>query len=295
MAPAAHRNSAPACAVCRGVTDARQSGGAQSATADDFIAGLGRAAAGALIFSLPMLMTMEMWWLGFTMPPLRLALMTALTLPMLVALSRFAGIRPTLHWTDDLADALVAVLVAGAIALVSLLLFGLLSPHAAPRDAVGKVMVQVVPGSLGAMLARSQLGGGGARGRDPSYGGELFLMGVGSLFLSFNLAPTQEIEAIAYKAGAWNDLGMVAASLLAMHAFVYSVDFRGGAGGDDVSFLSTFARYSLVGYMVVLAVSWYALWSFGRTDGLSPEQTLSIVVVLGLPGAVGAAAARLII
>jgi hypothetical protein len=31
-----------------------------------FLVGLGRAFGGALIFSLPMLMTMEMWWLGFS-------------------------------------------------------------------------------------------------------------------------------------------------------------------------------------------------------------------------------------
>ena len=35
---------------------------------------LGRAFGGALLFSLPLLMTMEMWWFGFTLHPARLAL-----------------------------------------------------------------------------------------------------------------------------------------------------------------------------------------------------------------------------
>ena len=35
--------------------------------------------AGALLFALPLLMTMEMWWLGFHMEPWRLILMLALS------------------------------------------------------------------------------------------------------------------------------------------------------------------------------------------------------------------------
>ena len=42
-----------------------------------FLVALARAFAGALIFGLPLLMTMEMWALGFYMEPLRLALFLA--------------------------------------------------------------------------------------------------------------------------------------------------------------------------------------------------------------------------
>jgi hypothetical protein len=54
----------------------------------EFGIGAARAFAGALIFSLPMLMTMEMWWLGFYMDLLRLALLLIVLLPLLVRLSR---------------------------------------------------------------------------------------------------------------------------------------------------------------------------------------------------------------
>jgi uncharacterized membrane protein len=39
-----------------------------------FTIGLARAFGGAILFSFPMLMTMEMWWLGFYIDPFRLAL-----------------------------------------------------------------------------------------------------------------------------------------------------------------------------------------------------------------------------
>jgi len=153
-----------------------------------FLRGLGRAFAGALIFALPMLMTMEMWQLGFYMDPLRLALLLALTIPTLVGLSRFGGLRPTARLRDDVADALVVLLVAALAATVTLYIFGILAPGMSAREMIGKIVLQTVPGSFGAMLARSQLGGEpeGEREKDPpTYWGELFLMGAGALFLSF--------------------------------------------------------------------------------------------------------------
>lgn len=58
----------------------------------------GRALGGALVFSLPMLMTMEMWemwWLGFYMDPLRLLLLLVLSVPLLAVLSRYVGFEAT--------------------------------------------------------------------------------------------------------------------------------------------------------------------------------------------------------
>jgi hypothetical protein len=63
------------------------------ASATEFAVDAARAFAGALIFALPMLMTMEMWWLGFYIDPLRLALLLVLMFPLLVRLSQYSGIR----------------------------------------------------------------------------------------------------------------------------------------------------------------------------------------------------------
>ena len=49
------------------------------------------------------------------------------------------------------------------------------------------------------------------------------------------------------------------------------------------------------GYALVLATSLLVLWLFGRVDGLEPSQALHMTAVLGLPGALGAATARLIL
>jgi uncharacterized membrane protein len=50
-----------------------------------------------------------------------------------------------------------------------------------------------------------------------------------------------------------------------------------------------------VGYVIVLSVSLFLLWVFGRVDGLSAGELVSVVIVLSFPGAIGAAAARLLL
>src|SRR3546814_12353885 len=70
-----------------------------------------------------------------------------------------------------------------------------------PLDEVlGKIALQSVPASIGALLGRAQLGGEHAKpakGTEQAiYGNELFLMGVGALFLGLNVAPTEEMVLI---------------------------------------------------------------------------------------------------
>lgn len=265
----------------------------------DFLAGVGRAFAGALLFSLPMLMTMELWWLGFYLEPWRIAIMLVVVLPLLLGLSRFAGIRNTNRLRDDVADVLVAVVVAGIASGIILLLLGVVTWDMTAREIVGKIAVQMVPASIGAMLARSQLGDApeAEDEGDPgqSYWSELFLMGVGALYLSLNVAPTEEMVLIAYKMTTWQEVGLLLLSLVLMHTFVYSVGFKGGSPLGEQSFFSVFARFTCGGYAVVLLASLGVLWLFGRTGGSSFEEVLSTAVVLAFPGAIGAAAARLVL
>ena len=266
----------------------------------EFGIGAARAFAGALIFSLPMLMTMEMWWLGFYMDPLRLALLLVLSLPLLVRLSRYGGFRPTTSIWDDLADSLVAIGVAALASALILWIFGVLKPGMPVREVVGNIALQTFSGSIGAMLAQNQLGTRDAEEEretaEASYGGEVFLMVIGALFLSLNVAPTEEMILIGIKMNVWQEIALIVLSMLLMHAFVYGLEFHGTERPrPSEGFWSVFARYTVVGYAVVFLVSLYVLWTFGRTDGNSFEAILSSAVVLSFPGAIGAAAARLIL
>jgi putative integral membrane protein (TIGR02587 family) len=264
-----------------------------------FAIGLARAFAGALIFSLPILMTMEMWWLGFTMSEFRLALLILLTIPLLIGLSHYMGFEETFGVKDDALDAFVALAVGFIAGAATLGIFSVIGFNMSPQEIVGKISVQAVPGSIGAMFAQSELGGRDRKKEQrrghAGYGGEIFIMAAGALFLAFNVAPTEEMLLIAQQMSVWHSIALALVSLLVMHAFVYALEFQGTRSiPAETSFWSVFLRYTIVGYAVALLMSLYMLWTFGRTDGLAFTETVSTLIVLGFPSAVGVAAARLI-
>jgi putative integral membrane protein (TIGR02587 family) len=262
-----------------------------------FAIGLARAFGGAVIFSLPLMMTMEMWYLGSDISDFRLALFMALNIPLLIALSHYIGFEDTFGFKDDLLDAFVAYGVAFVAASAALLLFGVIHSGMPIDHIVGKVAIQAVPGSIGAMLAQSEFGGEQKeKDRSKRYGDELFIMAVGALFLALNIAPTEEVVLIAQQMSDWHTLILALVSLLIMHAFVFSLEFTGQVPvPEGTPFWSVFLRFTIAGYAIALIISLYVLWTFGRSDGLTLHQLITAAIVLGFPAAVGAAAARLII
>lgn len=274
------------------------SGAAARSPTRHFLVGLARAAGGALVFALPLWMTEETWHLGYTIDPLRLALLVALACPFLVALSHVSGFEQTVGLKDDVVDACVAWAVGFAVSALGLWLLGALGGDLSRREGLGRVALQAIPASMGALLAQSQFNvGGDARDQRPSgYRSQLVVMLAGALFLAFNIAPTHEVELVAVRAGAGKALALAVVSLAAMHAFVYALRFTDGEEpGPETPGWSAFLRYTVSGYALALLASALVLWTFGRFDGTGLAPALRMVVVLGFPAAVGAAAARLIL
>src|SRR5688500_14641441 len=110
---------------------------------------------GAILFSIPLLMTMEMWWLGFYMDRFKLALFLTITLLLVMGLSYLEGREEILK--IEVLDALVACATGYAVASVMLLLFGIVKPGMSVDEIVGKISLHAVPCSIGAILARKQL------------------------------------------------------------------------------------------------------------------------------------------
>ncbi|MCY7346125.1 MAG: TIGR02587 family membrane protein [Pyrinomonadaceae bacterium] len=269
-----------------------------------FFIHLARAFGGAMLFSFPLLMTMEMWFLGFYMNGWRLTLFTLLTVPLLIGLSYYDGFETTSSVWDDTIDTFVAYAVGFVVSIVLLSLFGVINLQMTIGEIVGKVLIQTIIGSFGAMFAQSLLVGdqeeskeSASRKRQASYFGELFLMAVGALFLSMSVAPTEEMILISYRMSDWHTLALIAFTLLLMHAFAYAVEFRGHekTKSPDKSFLNVFLRFTVVGYAIALLISFYILWTFGSIDDMALAEMLKTTVVLAFPAAIGAAASRFIL
>jgi putative integral membrane protein (TIGR02587 family) len=216
-----------------------------------YAVGLARAFGGAVIFAFPLMMTLEMWSLGVSMGRARLLLFIAVNFAILVGLSYFAGFEKTFSWKEDLMDALAAFGVGVLASAIMLTVFAVVSLDMTWSEIVGKIALQSVPASIGAMLGRKQLGGDQdtaaeeERKREAGYGGELFLMLGGALFLAFNVAPTEEMILIAYRMTPWHGLALGLISIALLHVFVYSIGFSGQESRPEGgSFLSTFLHFT---------------------------------------------------
>ena len=232
-----------------------------------FLIALVRAAGGAILFSFPLLMTMEMWALGYTTPAYKMVIFLILSVPLLAGLAYYSGFESPVGVTGSVVDAFVAYAVGFVTSAIILAVFAVLDPaEMSTVELIGKVTLQAMPAGLGAVLASSQLGlpnendeadGGRDAGvdnrshddplahgsahsaaalgvadtshaeRQPDYWRELFLMVAGALFLAFNVAPTEEVMLIAYTMTAMHAVVLMLMSIAIMHTFVYVVQFKG--------------------------------------------------------------------
>ncbi len=192
-------------------------------------------------------------------------------------------------------DAGVALLVGFVVAGVILWVFSVIEPAATAREPLRILAMEALPATIGASFARSQLGQGQDARRDQSpYRHGLFLMAAGAVVFAANIAPTEEVVLVAAKMSELDALLLVAVELLLMHAFVYFVDFKGGAASAE-GVGAAFLHFTVVGYVIAFLLSAYLLWSFGRFDETGLLAGLMQIVVLALPATLGAAGARLIL
>lgn len=265
--------------------------------AEPFSTTLGRAVVGAIFFAFPLLMTMEMWELGFHMDRLRLLLFLCVGVGVIFGLAYYAGFRETRGLVNDAIDTFAAIAVGFVVSAILLAVFGVYTLDEPLSASVGKTALQAIPAALGAVLARHQLTGAttneASAAPGSTYAGELFLMSAGALFVAFNVAPTEEMILISFQMDLLQTLVLAALSLALLHLVVFSLGFAGQEAHDSP--LRALAHFTVPGYAIALLVSLYVLWTFGRTDGLSPHEIVSTTIVLGFPAALGAALARLVV
>lgn len=266
-----------------------------------YVKGLGRVLAGAILFGLPLLMTMEMWWFGFYLDRAHLIQFVVVNFLVLVGLARVSGFEPATGLGDDVMDAFSAYGMAAIWAFLILWLLGIIEFQQPADEIAGKVALQAVPSSFGAMLAGKALGSreqesAQTRRERATYPGQLFLMVAGALFLGFSVAPTEEMILIAFLMSPLHSIALVLLSLILLHGIVYTVGFKGQEKPlGPAGFWSIFLRFTITGYAIAGIVALYLLWTFGRIDGTPVQQIMGMVVVLAFPGAAGAALARLVV
>lgn len=255
--------------------------------------GFARAFAGAVLFAMPLLMTMELWRIAVAVERWRLALLVVATVALVVGLSRtFGALSGGVRWGAAVVDGGVAVLAGAFAATVILTILSVVDPVRSPSVAVSVIGLLMLPAAVGASYARGQLGEGGGSSEVSGYAHQLFLMTAGAVVFASNIAPTEEVVLLAAKMSDLQALLLALLSLGLMHGFVYGAGFAGGEAGGGLRSAMTL---TLPGYVIALAVSAFLLWTFGRFDDTALLAATVESVVLALPASIGAAAARLIL
>lgn len=262
-----------------------------------------RGMAGGLMFSLPLLYTMEVWWTGFVAEPMRLVVYMGAIFVLLLGYNHYAGLHHDACWSEVVIDSVEEMGLGLLVAALVLFLLGQLETDMSAYEIIGKITVEAMTVAIGISVGTSQLGGGdnGAKGgaeasvkQDVTFGGQIAIASCGAMLFAANVAPTEEIIMIATETRIEKLVGLAGLSLLLTALILYYIEFTGSTQYVHTTGIASVVVGTVVTYAVALIISAAVLWFFGRFDealGTCIAQT----IVLGLAASLGASAGRLLL
>jgi putative integral membrane protein (TIGR02587 family) len=266
-----------------------------------------RGVAGGLLFSLPLLYTMEVWWAGFTSHPWRLALYVAATFALLLGYNYYLGLRRDTCFSEVAIDSVEEMGLGMLVAFLVLWLLGRVTLGQPLSEIVGKTTIEAMTVAIGVSVGTAQLaaegeddgdkgvGGSPAAADAPRFGGQLVIALCGAVLFAANVAPTEEVVMIAVEVSAWRLVGLALLSLALGALILYYSSFAGS---------KLFVRFderhdvlvgTVVTYAVALVASAAILAFFGRFDGQALATCIAQTIVLGVAATLGASAGRLLL
>ena len=269
----------------------------------------GRGVAGGLLFSLPLLYTMEMWWAGLSVGPGALLLYVGLTLVLLLGYNRYAGMRRDASWVEVGIDSIEEMGIGLVLAALVLYLLGRITGDMPASEVLGKIIVESMSVAVGISIGTAQLGGeskdtGASDGlhpgksedsKHPDHVAQVVLAFCGAVLFAANVAPTEEIVIIGIETSTWKLLGLVALSLMVGATILFYSDFVGSSHFVRRDGLFWFAGDMMMSYSAALLAAGLMLWFFHGFEGVPPRVAVSQLVVLAFPASLGASAGRLLI
>jgi putative integral membrane protein (TIGR02587 family) len=267
--------------------------------------GLVRAFSGAFLFGVPLLYTMEMWWLGEISRPGELLVLLGIALVANFGLVTAAGFKRGTSLFSHIEQTLDAVAVGAIAGTVVLLIMNQINLDQAPHTILGKIVLQVLPLSIGASLAGIVFDGDKGRESDDDEGSQmpgvwhaLFndvgATAIGAMFIAATVAPTEEVPMLAARMDYPHILALIGLTLLIGYLVVFASGFDASAKRDREHLFQHPATETALSYLVALIVSFAVLLvtkQVGADD--PPAFVLTQTLVLGLPAMVGGAAGRI--
>lgn len=270
---------------------------------------LARALAAGAIVGAPLIYTMEMWWHGMMIPPLHQLILLGVALGVNFVFSMVSGFRQRYGVAGAVSEAVTAVAMGAVFSLVLLWLIGRVDEHAALSDVVGKVVIEMVAISMGVSFANSQVGTRSREGEDEAPAPpadplaaqmrqdlqDIAATVIGATVFAFNIAPTEEVIAVATGMSPARHLLLMAASILLCYLILFASGFQERQVFVPSLFQNPWVE-TVIAYALALGVSAGLLYLVGMHHATSGWSAwIECTIVLGMPATIGAAAGRLII
>ena len=264
----------------------------------------GRGIGGGFLFSLPLILTMEVWSAGVTVTPARLAVALVATFVLLCGYNAFAGLRHDSTIREILVDSIEELGIGLTLSALILFLLGRIGFGSSPETSLALVVMEGLFIAVGVSVGTAQLSGGddnggsdsgSPQGRHQTLLSELVLAVCGAVLIAANVAPTDEVLFLASEMSPIQLLGTMSTSLMLAATLLYFSDFTGSARFAGTRAFFGVAHGTVITYAAALASSAALLWFFGRLEGLGVPLQLAQCVVLGLVATLGASAGRLLL
>lgn len=272
-------------------------------------------ASGGFLFGIPLLYTMEVWFIGSYIEPPILLTILIVTFAIILAINRIEGFRP--RESETLPGAIAETIETLAIGLVCstlmLIVLQRIDLQTSLSEALGKIVFEGVPFSLGVAFSRSLLSGDAEIDLDENSDStgfnsnseqavvwkytlaDLSATAIGALFIAFSIAPTDEVTMLAASATPGWLLVVVATSLIVSYGIVFASNITNYQERlQQPGLFQTPSGETVISYLFSLFIGMLMLWFFQKISFSEPGFIwLRYSIILGLPASIGGAAGRL--
>ena len=268
-------------------------------------------ASGGFLFGIPLLYTMEVWFIGSYVQPAILLFIIGITSVIILLLNRIEGFRPQESVTlpGAIAETIETLAIGMTCAVIMLIILQRIDLQTPLTEILGKVIFEGVPFSLGVAFSRSILSGDLERGSSQpassskdtitwqSTLADFAASLIGALFIAFSIAPTDEIVVLAASASSFWLLLIMVTSLVVSYGIVFAAKLTNynERRQQQGLFQSPLAE-TVISYLISLIAGMLMLWFFQKVTFSAPWFVwLRYGIILALPASIGAAAGRLVV
>ena len=270
-------------------------------------------ASGGFLFGIPLLYTMEVWFIGSDIEPPILLSSLAVTFTIVLMLNQIEGFRPEKNLTilENIAETIETLAIGITCAALMLIVLQEINGQTSLSEALGKIVFEAIPFSVGVAFSRSLLSRDAETDSDNNNQSvqsskqqaivwkdtvaDLIAAMIGSLFVAFSIAPTDEIDMLASSASSGWLLIMMLASLLISYGIVFASKITNYQNRLKQSGIFQSPKSeTIMSYLVSLLTGILIMWFFHKLTFSDPWfMWLRHGIVLGLPACIGGAAGRL--